>query len=337
MNATGITARTRFLNCMARQPVDRPPLFEEGIRSAVLDHWRQQGLPPEVELTEIFHYDRREEIDIETRPDLNVPALARRPDGLAILREHLEARAEKTLPEGWPERIPEWRSRDYPLMLLAHWGFFEALGVGDWRSFSRAALLLADQPDFARQALLTVGEFAARQADRVLNATSIDAAIFSEPAGGNHGPLISPRMYRELVLPGYAPLLDVLRRHNVPVLIWRTYANTRRLLPEALRMGINCLWAVESPPPGAAPSTAMDYLDIRRQYPELGLIGGFDLDLLRQGPDAVRAGLEALLPPLLAQGGYAPLADGRPREDLTYSEYRAYRQQLEALVLGSPQ
>ncbi len=59
----------------------------------------------------------------------------------------------------------------------------------------------------------------------------IDAAIFSEPIGGNHGPLISPRMFENFVLSSYRPVLDVLHRHGVEVLILRTYANARVLIP----------------------------------------------------------------------------------------------------------
>ena len=37
---------------------------------------------------------------------------------------------------------------------------------------------------------------------------------------------------------------------------------------------------------------------------------------------------------LLQQGGYAPLLDGRVREDVTWENYRYYRELLERLCAG---
>jgi hypothetical protein len=168
------------------------------------------------------------------------------------------------------------------------------------------------------------GRFAAAMAEKVLQDVEIDAAVFSEPIGGNHGPLISPRMYEELVLPGYEPLLDVLRRHGVEIVIFKTYANARLLLPSVLKWGIRCLWASE------VNCEAMDYRSLRREYgQDLQLIGGLDLDSLRKGKEAIRREILEKVPPLLAEGGYIPLADGRIREDVTLENYLYYRQLLE--------
>jgi hypothetical protein len=162
-----------------------------------------------------------------------------------------------------------------------------------------------------------------------LKDVAVDAAIFSEPIGGNHGPLISPRMYEEFVLASYQPLLEVLRRYGVEVLILRTYASARALVPSILKWGINCLWACE------CETEAMDYLFLRQQYGlDLRLIGGIDLDVLRLGRQAIQDHLERILPPLLSQGGYIPLADGRVRKDVRYDDYVHYRKLLQEMTMG---
>lgn len=319
--------RQRFLETMRRGAPDRPPLFEEGIREGVLEAWQEQGLPAGAALGDLFAYDRREEIDLETLPDLDFPALARRKDGLQVLRRHLEDSAEKRMPKNWKRHLKRWNKRSHVLMLLAHWGFFESIGIQDARTFTEAIYLLADQPDFVAEAMMIQGEFAARLAERLLQHVHIDAAIFSEPIGGNHGALVSPSTYRQFALPSYRPILDVLHRYGVETTIWRTYANTRRLLPAAVEAGMNCLWAVETNP------QAMDYLSIRKEFgSDLRLIGGIDLDVLREGPEAIRGEVERLIPPLLAQGGYVPLADGRVRPDMPFQNYTCYRSLLGELV-----
>ena len=208
-------------------------------------------------------------------------------------------------------------------MLRVHRGFFNAMGVTGWQRFSDAMLLLAEDPGFVGEIMAIRGAFSARLAERVLKEVDVDAAVFSEPAGGNEGPLISPEVYENVVLKSYRPVFDVLRRYGVETIIFRTYANARIYLPMILKWGFNCLWACE------VDTDSMDYRDIRRQLgSDLRFIGGIDLDTLRHGKEAIRREIEEKVPPLLAEGGYVPLADGRIREDVPYENYVYYRQLL---------
>jgi uroporphyrinogen decarboxylase len=73
----------------------------------------------------------------------------------------------------------------------------------------------------------------------------------------------------------------------------------------------------------------MDYRDIRQEFGrDLRLIGGIDLDALRQDKEAIRREVEEKVPPLVAEGGYIPLADGRVRADVPFENYIYYRQLL---------
>jgi hypothetical protein len=173
-------------------------------------------------------------------------------------------------------------------------------------------------------------EFTARLAEKILNEVDVDAVLFSEPIGGNHGPLISPKMYSSFVLNSYLPILQVLDQFGVPTIIYRTYANTRTLLPLVVKAGFNCLWACECNP------RAMDYGEIRREYGrELRLIGGIDSDSLRQSQQDIYRAVMELVPALLEDGGFIPLADGRVREDVSYENYIFYRRLLESVTSKS--
>jgi hypothetical protein len=106
-----------------------------------------------------------------------------------------------------------------------------------------------------------------------------------------------------------------------------TYANARLLLPSILKWGFNCLWACE------VNVEAMDYRQIRREFGrDLRLIGGIDLDSLRHGKEAIRREVEEKVPPLVADGGYVPLADGRVRADVSLENYLYYRALLEKVT-----
>jgi hypothetical protein len=322
-----MNSRERFLDTMRYGRPDRIPYFEEGIRKEVLKAWRRQGLPRDTDVFRMFHYDRCEEMELDVDPH---PAISRWPtmcSELDLLQRTLDPYDDSRLPKDLAVHTSAGKGRDYVLMLRVHRGFFLSMGVYGWNRFKEVIYSLMDNPELVRKSMAIQGEFVARLAERVLQKVDVDAVIFSEPIGGNDRPLISPRMYEEFVLRGYEPVLAVARQYGVETIILRTYANARVLMPSILKHGFNCLWACE------VNTEAMDYRDLRRLFGrDLRLIGGIDLDALRHGKEAIRREIQEKLPPLLTQGGYVPLADGRIREDVTFDDYVYYRQLLEKVT-----
>jgi hypothetical protein len=323
-----MNSRQRFLETMRFGRPDRVPYFEEGIRKEVLKTWRKQGLAADTDLTKIFATDEREEIDLDVNPH---PWPKRWPSALADLDAYaasLNPDDPSRLPENWKKQVPLWKQRDHALMLRVHIGFFETMGVEGWQRFHELMLLMHNDPAFVRAMMRINGEFVAALTGRALQQVEIDAVVFSEPIGDNHGTLISPKMYADFVLSSYQPILDVLHRHHVDIIILRTYANARQLIPVLLENGIDCIWACE------VNAEAMDYRSLRKEFgKKLRLIGGIDLDALREGKDSIRREIEEKVPPLLEQGGYVPLADGRVRADIPFENYVFYRQLLGKVTL----
>jgi len=319
-----MNSRIRFHEIMNYGAVDRVPYFEEGIRETVLQAWYGQGLSPDTDPHELFPTDRREEIQLDLEPYPEIKRWPRSEQQLKTFSKSFKPDERKRFPKDWTKKIEAWRNRDHLLMLRVHRGFFLSMGVGDWQRFSELMLLLAQDPDLVKEMMAIKGVFAASLAEKVLRQVEVDAAVFSEPIGGNDGPLISPHSYESVVLASYTPVFDVLRRYNVSTIIFRTYANARKYLPMLLNWGFNCLWACE------VNVDTMDYRDIRREMGTgLRLIGGIDLDTLRYGKDAIRREIEEKVPPLLSEGGYVPLADGRIREEVPYENYVYYRTLLQ--------
>jgi hypothetical protein len=322
-----MNSQERFNKIMKHEAVDRVPYFEEGIRDEVIEVWKKQGLSDNIKISTLFETDRREEIfpDMEPRPVLKKWPVTLQ--DLKDFKKYLNPSDPERMPENWHKRINEDKNRDHVVMLRVHRGFFLSMGVGDWSRFMEVIFKLKKDPDFVHQALEIQAEFCAALTKKILNEIDVDAAVFSEPIGGNDHPLMSPTMYEEFVLNSYVPVMNVLKHHGVDTIIFRTFGNSRILIPKILQCGFNCLWACE------VNIEAMDYRKLRKEFGnDLRLIGGIDLDTLRKDKESIKKEIENKVPPLLDQGGYIPLADGRIREDVPFENYVYYRQLLQKVT-----
>ena len=322
-------SRERFRQTMGYGRPDRIPYFHEGMEQDVIHEWRKQGLSSKADLYEMFRFDPREEIEPDLEPH---PGFRKWPSSISELdrlQGALDPNERKRLPKRWNNLVHQWRTRDYPLFLRVHRGFFLSMGVEGWKRFTEVMSLTLRDPGFVREAMRIHGEFSALMADRALKDAEFDAAVFTEPIAENHGPLISPEMYEDFVLKSYEPVLAVLRRYRVDTIILLTFANIRHLIPSIVKWGFNCLWACE------APQKDMDYRDLRREFGrDLRLIGGIDLDVLRLNKESIKREVYEKVPPLLADGGFVPLADGRVRKDIPLENYLYYRRLFEEVTQG---
>ncbi len=322
-----MTSRERFLTVMSFGKPDRVPYFEEGIRRDVLKAWRKQGLSSGKKLSDIFTTDRFEEIapELDPIPDFNTwPTAVKELD---IIKNRLNPDDPHRFPKNWKKKLKLLKKNDQVLFYRVHRGLFLSLGVYKWHRFMEVISLLLEYPEYVHRVLAIQAEFAAKILENTLQEAEIDAVIFSEPIGGNEGPLISPYMYEKFVLESFQPIFNVLKNKKIETIIVRTYANARILIPSLLKYGINCLWACETN------VEAMDYRDLRKEFgKDLRLIGGVDLDALRQDKEAIRHEIEDKVPSLIAEGGYIPLADGRIRKEIPFENYVYYRQLLEQVT-----
>jgi Uroporphyrinogen decarboxylase (URO-D) len=322
-----MNSRERFLAILHGDRIDHPPLFPEGIREEVLLSWRNQGLPEGIDLDELFLYDPFEQLDPDVYPNPEACDWSNLQQLLPLLRRRLDPEDLRRLPDNWGEMVLRWRNRNYPLFLRIHQGLFLSLGIDDWRSFAPAILRLVDQPGLVRQILAIQADFAAGLAEKILRQVDLDGVIFSEPIAGNHGALISAKMYSDFALQSYMPIFEVLRNYQVPAIIWRSYANPVNLLTEVVKYPFNVLWLCETPPGALAPAQVRQMVGSN-----LTLIGGIDADILRKNHEAIQQAVADVLP-FVEEGHFIPLIDGRVREDVPFANYAFYRQEIQRVFL----
>ncbi len=324
-----MTERERFRRLMRGEAVDRPPLLEEGVRKAVLRQWHAEGLPSGTTHVRLFGLTPHENVG----PDLTY---ADRYVGRVFdlsAREYRRAFtvSRRRFPRDWSQTVSRLERRDHIACVWASRGFFQALGVEDWPTLEQVLLATRERPARVRDRLEMYGEFCARMLDLTLRDVDPEFIYLSEPISDNTGPLISPAMFSEFMLPLYRRIIAAARHHGCDNIVVTTYGNSARLFPSMIEAGVTMLWLAEAPD-----LPELDYRTLRARYgPTLGLIGGIPLDVLRHTPiEQIAERLEEIVPPLLATGRYIPLAGGRVRAGVSWAAYRRYREVLAKMIGG---
>jgi hypothetical protein len=212
---------------------DRVPYFEEGMRRDVIKTWHRQGLPRSRSISDLFKTDFFYEIDLDPLRTLQ-KALPSGDKAGSLLGDFTSGSLFRSW-VFWQKLVRSQRKKDQALFLKVHRGFFLSMGVYDWQKFHEVILLLFEDPEFVHNRLHSLSKLIAHRVDNLLHHLEVDAVIFSEPIGGNEGPLMSPDMYETFVLHSYKPIIEILHKHGIDTVILRTYANIRPFIPCILK------------------------------------------------------------------------------------------------------
>ena len=138
------------------------------------------------------------------------------------------------------------------------------------------------------------------------------------------GPLIGPDLCRRLLLPRYRRLTTMLREAGVDIVMVDSDGDPRQLVPVWLDGGITCVFPWET-------QMGLDITAVRRDYPDLQMIGGINKHALALGREAIDAEL-AKLPWMLERGRYLPAVDHFIPPDVSWDNYRYFCDRMRALL-----
>jgi uroporphyrinogen decarboxylase len=160
--------------------------------------------------------------------------------------------------------------------------------------FERFFLRLLEEPVFVHKLLQARTEWCIAMYRKAIS-LGIDVAVLGDDAGHNQGPMISPRMWREFILPYHRRIVEEL---DVPV-IWHSDGAIESLLPMAIEAGFVGVHALE-------PTAGIDLGKVKREFgQDLVLIGNVDVTVLCNSDlGAVREEVTRCIQQGAAGGGY---------------------------------
>lgn len=329
-----MNARERFLETLRFGEPDRVPHYDQSVCEDTLERWHREGLPRDVSAEEFFELDHWELFGPREDVSLN---LYRIPEFEGELKtqadfERLKRSYDPTTPEhypaDWDQHVRRWRDRDYPVGITAWRGFFQSLAVGDWPSLLNLLYMIHNAPRLLTEMVELLADFTLALIEKALSEVEFDYAILDEPIASHHAPVIAPTSFRRFVIPAYRRIVNRLRAAGIEVIIFDTHGAVKPLIPLCLEAGVNALWC------GAARASGVDYVELRREFGrDLLLIGGLDVRVLEQDRRAIEEEILSQVPPLLEQGGYVPLVDGRVRSWVPFENYVCYRELIRELSI----
>jgi hypothetical protein len=225
-------------------------------------------------------------------------------------------------PQEWAALKKGWCARDNVISIDG--GSFYGY-VRDWIGVENLSLILYDDPGLIHEMMDYLADFYLRVLHRAVEEVDIDFAMFWEDMCYKTGPLLSPAMFREFMLPGYKKVTAFLREHGVELSWVDCDGNIEALLPLWIEGGVRGHYPLEV-------ASDMDAARLRRQYGrEIVMWGNVDKRALTAGKAAIDAELQRLAP-VVAEGGFIPLVDHGVPDDVPYEHYLYYLKRRKELT-----
>ena len=245
-----------------------------------------------------------------------------RDDWLRIRDAFLPVDVEKRLPENWDHLRREYETTDRPLNTpqMGFYGFLRNLmGV------EGISVAIALEPDWVHEMMEHLLAIYMAVAERIVaDGVTVDVSGWWEDMCYSNGPLISPQMFEEFMVPRYRKVTDFYRRHGVDRAILDSDGNIHKLAPLWLASGVNMILPCEV--------AHTDTLRLRRENPtDLWLVGGIDKRAFARGREAIDAELERIKP-VLEIGSFLPHADHLVPPDVSFADYMYYREKKQKLI-----
>jgi hypothetical protein len=146
----------------------------------------------------------------------------------------------------------------------------------------------------------------------------LDLVFWWEDFAERHGPNISPKLYREFLLPHYKRVTSFLAKNKIDRILMDSDGNTNAMLDLVVDAGITGHWPLEV-------NSGMDAVHLRKKYgTRLFLVGNLDKIKVEEGGEAMREEVESKLPVLKEMGGYIPGLDHSAHPEITLQNFRQY-------------
>lgn len=226
-------------------------------------------------------------------------------------------------PHDWPELVQKYKNRDYPLALGGY-----PLGLFGTPShtigYARLFEWYCEQHDLVHDIMKTLTDVWLAVFEEVLAEVDVDHFHFWEDISFGKGSMAPLDMVREYMVPYYKRIIQFLKARGVEIILLDTDGDCNDLIPVYLEAGVTGMYPFET-------HCGMDIVKVRKEYPDLQILGGIPKSGIAEGRDRI----DEILKPVeqvLRTGGFVPFGDHFIPPDVGWDDFKYYRTQLNGMI-----
>lgn len=213
-------------------------------------------------------------------------------------------------------------------------GFFGALR--EITGLENLMYMFYDDPDLISEILDTLCDLWINVYSEIQKQIELDYVFIWEDMCSKSGPLISPALFREFMLPRYKRLTQSLRKNagdvnekdNMPLFMVDSDGDERPLVPLWIEGGVDIIFPWET-------QFGLDIVKVRQDYPRIGMMGGLNKHVLEFSRGDIDKELEKV-PYMLEKGRYIPCLDHGVTNAVSWDNYRYFYERLKELTYRYP-
>ncbi|MCP4397307.1 MAG: hypothetical protein GY801_08425 [bacterium] len=227
------------------------------------------------------------------------------------------------LPANWAEQVKAYKDRDYVVNLGGYPnGCFGTLAqlIG----YDHLFYLYYDDPKLVHDILSTFTDVWIAVYSEVLAEVEVDVFTFWEDISAGTGSMVAPKTIKEFMLPYYKKITAFLKSNGVDVIFIDTDGDCVDLIPIFLEGGITGMYPLEA-------SCGVDIVKVRKDFPELQMMGGIPKYEIKYGKQRTDEILEPVAE-VLKTGGYVPFGDHLIPPDIPWEHFTYYREKLNGML-----
>jgi len=246
-----------------------------------------------------------------------------REDWETLKRERLDPNSPERFPDDWQEIIRLAKERGTAIQ-VGRWPYGLYGTLRDLIGEKELLYYFIDEPELIKDMMDYLTDFWLTIYAKVQKDIQIDHIHIWEDMSGKAGPLISPAMFREFMKPNYQKIVEFAKQNNIPVVSVDTDGNMDIMMPLLEECGINLVFPFEV-------QAGCDVVEIKKQYPNICLLGGIDKNKLTMGFSEIDDELDRI-DELFHASGYIPMLDHLIHPQISYENYLYFIKQLKAKI-----
>ena len=142
----------------------------------------------------------------------------------------------------------------------------------------------------------------------------VDAVWLVEDLGSTRAPLFSPDLYRRLLKPRHARIMDFAHAHGLKV-VMHSCGEVSAFIPDLIDVGLDVLEALQA-------NTTLHVARLKAQYgSRLSFMGNISVQKMAEGGSAIRREMEEKIIPAMQGGGYIYHSVHSIPPEVTYDKY----------------